>query len=58
MMIENEFRSGACADQVSELMGWAVGAKYVEKAFNDSAKLEVNYAFYEIKYILYVKVSL
>ena len=47
-MIENEFRSGACADQVSELMGWAVGAKYVEKAFNDSAKLEVNCESFKI----------
>ena len=32
--------SGTCADEVNELMGWIIGAKYVEKAFNDSEKPE------------------
>jgi len=34
-------RSSVCANKINNLLGLAVGARYVEKKFNDEAKVEV-----------------
>lgn len=36
-----EARSNTCANQANNLLGFAVGAKYVERAFDEDAKTEV-----------------
>jgi predicted metalloendopeptidase len=41
MFVVQWIRSNICASQINNLLGYAVGSKYVEKMFDDRSKTEV-----------------